>query len=217
MNSGEKQFVITGTYRSLDNLGEGMRFGGKTVLDRQSLVSLMPINVDVLGDIDNKEAIQLMKEIFPTYTVQSAAEFKDRFLGVMLDQINLVVGLAVILVVSIIILVTVLIAKGLLYREHGDAAILKCLGFTEITLKKWQTYRILVISAAAAVLGCILSVVLLPVTIKPLFTMMGGANIRMIVHPLESFVICPLVLLVISGVSAYLAVRELKNIACKEI
>jgi putative ABC transport system permease protein len=171
----------------------------------------MPINVDVLGDIDNKEAIQLMKEIFPTYTVQSVAEFSDRFLGVMLDQSNLVVGLTVVLVVSIIILVTVLIAKGFLFREHGDVAILKCLGFTEITLKKWQTYRILMVSAAAAVLGCILSVVLLPVTIKPLFSMLGGGNVRIIVRPLESFVICPLVLMVISEISAYLAVRELKN------
>jgi putative ABC transport system permease protein len=213
----EKQFVITGLYQSMDNMGEGMRFSEKTKLDRQSLVSILPMNVEVLEDIDKETALKLMKEIFPTYMVQSSAEFLDKFLGGTLDQLYLVVGLAVVLVVFIIVLVTVLMGKGFLCREHGEVAILKCLGLTDFALKKWQTYRILVILTAAAVLGCVLSVVLLPVTIQPIFDMMGGTNVSMVIRPWESFVICPLVLLITGGVSAYLAVGELRHIECREV
>jgi putative ABC transport system permease protein len=217
MPQGEKKFIITGLYQSMDNMGEGMRFGGKSVLDRQSLVSLLPMNVEVLRDTDKEDALALMKEIFPVYTVQSPSDFLDKFLGGTLDQINLVVVLAAVLVIFIIVLVTVLMGKGFLCREHGDVAILKCLGLTDFALKKWQTYRVLVILTAAAVLGCVLSVVLLPVTIEPIFAMMGGENVDIVIRPWESFLVWPMVLLIAGGVSAYLAVGELKHIDCREV
>jgi putative ABC transport system permease protein len=217
MHNEEKQFVITGLYQSMEHMGEGMRFGSKTVLDRSSLVSFMPMNVEVLGDTDKKGTLEKIRGIFPQYRVKSVADYLDIYLGGTYDQLYLVVGLASILVFSTIILVTFLMGKGFLSREHGEVTILKCLGFTDRFLEKWQTYRMLVVLATAVLLGCVLSVLLLPVMVKPIFAAMGGENVGIAIRPLEYFVICPMVMVLIGLVSAYLAAREVRKIAKMEV
>jgi putative ABC transport system permease protein len=217
LSQGERSFVVTGLYQSLDNLGEGMRFSTKTALDRQALVSLVPICVDILTDMDQESALGKVKELYPSYTIQSTSDYLNHFMGGTLDQMSLLVLLVFLLVSAIVVLVTVLMGNAFLCREHGDIAILKCLGFTDFSLKLWQTCRVLVIMLAAAILGCVLSVVLLPITIEPIFAMMGGTKIQIVIHPLEFFVCCPLFLLVISILCEYVTVGEIKKIACAEI
>jgi hypothetical protein len=76
---------------------------------------------------------------------------------------------------------------------------------------------ILVVLATAVLLGCVLSVLLLPVMVKPIFAAMGGENVGITIRPLEYFVICPMVMVLIGLVSAYLAAREVRKIAKMEV
>jgi putative ABC transport system permease protein len=106
--------------------------------------------------------------------------------------------------------------KGFLSQERGEVAILKSIGYADRSLKRWQSLRILICVCAAVLFGSLLSIALMPVTIQPIFGIMGSA-VDLVVRPLEFFVLYPASLIVIGGICAYLAVAELSKIQCREV
>jgi putative ABC transport system permease protein len=213
---GEEKFLITGNYESMDNLGEGMRFSTDVKLDENALLALMPFHVEVLSDIPPKEAMERIAELYPEFTIKTTQEFLARFLSSYLQQLKILVGVVTLLSFGIASLVTVLMCKGFLSQERGDVAILKSIGYTDLTLRRWQSLRILICVSVAVVLGSLLSIGLMPVTISPLFGMLGSA-IDMVIRPLEFFVLYPVSLILVSGICAYLAVAELGKVQCREV
>jgi putative ABC transport system permease protein len=213
---GEKKFLITGSYESMDNLGEGMRFNTDVQLDANALLALMPYHVEVLSNIPQNEAMERIAELYPEFTIKTTKEYLARFLGSYLQQLQVLVTIVTILSFGIASLVTVLMCKGFLSQERGEVAILKSIGYTDRILKCWQSLRILISVSAAVLLGSLLSIALMPVTISPLFGMLGSA-IDLVIKPLEFFVLYPVSLIVVGGSCAYLAVAELSKIQCREV
>lgn len=212
-----EEFVITGIYQSMMNMGNGLRVSHTADLEYQYISSFMSVQAEIESDLSKEQLKKQVQEIFPDYRVVGGMEYMDTMIGGIVEQIDVLQGFIIGIVLLINVLITVLMMKTLITRERGEIAMLKSLGFSDRTLKGWQSMRILMILVFAILLGIGLSRILAPVTIKPIFAMMGGTSMKLTVRPLETYIICPLILLAGTGIAAYLCAGAVKKVDLKEI
>ncbi len=212
----EKEYIITGTYQSMMNLGKGFRVSRQAKIGYEYFSGIFCVQVEIPG-MESEEAQECLTEIFPDYKVQSAQEFINAMIGGIMDQIDTVMLVIAGIVLLINSLITILTMKSLMTKERGDIALLKSMGFRNSAVRKWQTLRIMIILVAAIVFGTVLSNLLAPFIIGPIFAMMGGNHIKLVMDPLEAYVIYPLLLLSVTGLSAAICAGAVRRVELREI
>lgn len=212
-----EEYVITGTFQSLMNMGNGFRISHNAQIDSKYISSIMAFQVKVNGNIQEKLLLETIQEVFPNYQVLSVSDYISSMIGGVLDKMDSIKLLIVAVVIIINVLITILIMKMLITKERGEIAMLKSVGFSNRTLKAWQSFRILLVLVFSILLGVVLTKILAPITIGPIFTMMGGTSMKLIIKPLEAYVIFPLILLVFTGVAAWLCAWDVNKVDLKEI
>lgn len=211
-----QKFIITGIYQSLMNMGNGFRVSRTAKLDENYISGFPCIQVEAV-DLESKEAYDRIKEIFPDYVVRTALEFVDSMTGDISNTIQMVMYLLTTVVLTINGLITALMMKAMMAKERGDIALLKSIGFSDGSIRVWQVDRIFLILILAIVTGTLLSKILAPLTMGPIFAMMGANKVELEVKPLEAYVIYPLLLLVVTGLVAFLGTLDVKRIEAREV
>ena len=138
-------------------------------------------------------------------------------IGGVIEQMDVMIVCIVGVVLAINSLITILMMKTIMTKERGDIALLKSVGFANGSVKAWQTARILLVLVAAIVVGTILSNLTAPYIMQPIFGMMGANRIELVVNPLEAYLIYPLLLLAVTGVSAFLCAGAVKKVDLREV
>lgn len=211
-----QEFIITGTYQSMINMGQGYRVSRSAALDPKYAGGIFCMQVEI-ADMESAEACEKLKEIFPEYKILNAQGFLDNMIGGIIEQIHTLTDFIVGIVLVINSLITILMMKTIMTKERGDIALLKSIGFAERSVRAWQIARILLILAAATAAGTILSNVLAPYVIGPIFAMMGATSIELITGTFEAVVLYPLLLFAVTGMSAFLCARGVGNVDLKEV
>lgn len=211
-----QKFIITGIYQSMMNMGNGFRVSRTAKLDENYISGFPCIQVEAV-DLESKEAYYRIKEIFPNYVVRTALEFVDSMTGDISKTIQMVMYLLTTVVLTINGLITALMMKAMMAKERGDIALLKSIGFSDGSIRVWQVDRIFLILILAIVTGTLLSKILAPLTMGPIFAMMGANKVELEVKPLEAYVIYPLILLVVTGFVAFLGTLDVKRIEAREV
>lgn len=213
---GAQEFVVTGIYQSMMNMGYGMRVSRAAELEDAYISGMLCMQAEV-EDMESEEACERIGALFPDSKVLMADEFLDSMIGGVIGQIDSLIYLIVVVVLTINSLITVLTMKTMMAGERGDIALLRSIGFGKQSLRRWQIERILLVLAAAILTGIVLAKVLSPVTIGPIFAMMGASSIELAADPLETYVVYPLLLLVVTGFSAFLCAGEVGKVDSKEV
>ena len=58
---------------------------------------------------------------------------------------------------------------------------------------------------------------MIPLVIVPIFGMMGATHMKLIIDPVQTYIIYPALLLLVTGIMAYFAAGEVRRVDCKEI
>ena len=211
-----REFIVTGTFQSMMNMGNGLRVGKTAELPDQYLSGCFSLQADIETDLNSIELLEKMQDCFPNYTIKSGKEYISEMIGIS-DQMDDLIWLITVTVLFINMLITLLTMKSLITRERGEIAMLKSIGFAEKTIKGWQCTRILLVLISAILLGTMLSHFLAPVTVGPIFAMMGATSIKLVTDSLEAYVIYPLILLIVTGITSYLCAFEITKVDLKEI
>lgn len=211
-----EEYIITGTYQSMMNMGQGYRVSRSAKLDPVYAAGILCMQVEIEG-MESEEACEQLKSIFPEYKIMDAEGFLDSMIGGIIEQIDALTYFIVGTVLIINGLITVLLMKTIMTKERGDIALLKSLGFTDGTLKSWQTARVLLILVVSVVAGTVLSNLLAPYIIGPIFAIMGGTSIKLVTGTVEVYVIYPLLLLAVTGLTALLCAGGVKKVDLKEV
>lgn len=213
---GPEAFIVTGIFQSMLNMGNGFRVSAKAKIPWQYVSGSFGIQAEIFDDFNPEEAKKKIQDIFPEVKVISGREYTDRMIG-MLDQLDSFSLLVVCTVLFVNMMITVLTMKTLFAGERGEAAMLKSIGFTDRTLRGWQSMRILLVLGVSIILGTVLSHFLAPVTLGPIFALMGAERLPLITEPLETYVIYPLILLTVTGLAAYLCAFGVNKVDLREI
>lgn len=211
-----EEYVITGTYQSMVNMGNGYRVSRAASLREEYMSGIFTLQVEV-ANMESAEAYKQVKELFPDDKVMDAGECVDGMIGDITNQMDMMIYVITGIVLVINSLITVLMMKTMMTRERGDIALLKSIGFRNGAIRSWQMMRILILLVAAILLGTILSKLLGPVTVGQVFNMMGATKVKLCVNPVEAYLVYPLLLLAVTGVSAFLCAGGVKKVDVKEV
>lgn len=212
----EETYMITGLYQSMMNLGKGFRVSRTAELDENYISAILCIQVEI-EDMETDEAYECLKEIFPDYGVRQVQEFIDDMMGNISDMIQSVIYLLTVVVLVINGLITALMMKAMIAKERGDVALLKSIGFSNARISAWQIERVLLLLVTSIAMGTVLSRFLASCTMGPIFVMMGASSIQLEVKPLETYIIYPCILLIVTGLVASLCTYDVKKIEAREV
>lgn len=208
MLEGEKEFIVTGFFQSMINMGDGIRFHEDESIDYIQANGMMSAQIIFTDDPDEEEIsrrIQKIQELYPEFTdIQTAAEWVEDCTGVA-ATIDAVKTMAAVLTIVLAALITVLMERSFIAKEKGEIALMKAMGFRNSKICAYHTGRFAIVGIIAVIIAEILAMPLTHLCIDPVFKMMGmELAVEYIIDPLEMFLTFPLVILVTTVVSAFL-------------
>lgn len=157
-----------------------------------------------------------LQELFTDSKVYTAGEYINYMIGDVAGQLQGMKYLILMVVLCINMLVMVLMVKSFITKEKGEIAMMKAMGFKNLSLIAWQTLRIGVVLLISVIIGTLLSAPLSEVSSGKVFQIMGAANIRFEVVPLEVYVIYPAVILGVTVLASMLAALQVRKISAAE-
>lgn len=212
----EQQFIVTGFYQSMNNLGEGIRFHQDAVLDYSDIAGVFGVQV-IFEDKDHiEEYMDKAKELFSDSQVEDMQEF----IGSMIGGVNRFEDLKILLllvVAAIIILVVVLMQKMFFIRERGEIGILKSVGFSDRAIISWQTKRISLVLACGVLIGTITGTPFSQITSGQVFKIMGASKIKFQINYLEVYVLYPIAILLITIAACVFTMRKVRKISAQDM
>lgn len=215
-----KEYIITATLQSMNNMGEGIRFYQDEELDYSYVNGCFGIQVKYSDFPDEDELNQrkaLLEKVEPDNKIFTPGEYIGYMIGDISGQIGNIRNLILALVLCVNILVTVLMVKSFIVKEKGELAILKAIGFNDSSLIAWQTIRIGIILLISIVFGTLLSTPLSKLTIEPIFKMMGAVSIKFEIVPIKVYLFYPLIIFVVTVLAAWITSFQLRKISAFEV
>lgn len=218
INGGEKDYLITALFQSMNNMGEGVRLHESENVDFSQVSGWFAFQINFTDSPDNREIqkrLERVKELFDG-EVYTAGEFADSIMGTA-DILNSVTKLVAAIVIMIVIFVTMLMEYSFIIKERGEIAIMKALGFKSGSIMKTHILRFVFTSLISAAVSLALSLPLTKLSVGPVFDMMGTSyGVKYEIVPLQIFVICPLVFMASSFIAAALSSLRIKKIQASE-
>lgn len=218
--SGDKDYIITAIYQSMNNMGEGIRFTEDEELDYSQAMGIFPYQVKYTDNPSSDEIskrFELIKDKFSDYTVRTGGEYVDYMIGGVAGYMSNTKLLIILIVLIINILVAVLMEKSFLTKERSEIAMLKAIGFKNSSIILWQTLRIGIVMVLAVFIAILLSEPASQLSVGFIFKIMGANNIIFDVNVLESYVIYPLICLATTVLAVFIVAQQVRKVKSSEI
>lgn len=218
--SGDKDYIITAIYQSMNNMGEGIRFTEDEELDYSQAMGIFPYQVKYTDNPSSDEIskrFELIKDKFSDYTVRTCGEYVDYMIGGVAGYMSNTKLLIILIVLIINILVAVLMEKSFLTKERSEIAMLKAIGFKNSSIILWQTLRIGIVMVSAVFIAILLSEPASQLSVGFIFKIMGANNIIFDVNVLESYVIYPLICLATTVLAVFIVAQQVRKVKSSEI
>lgn len=219
-SGGEKDYIITAYFQTMNNIGDGIRFNEAEDL---SFKYLGWANAYQVKYTDNPSAEEI-EDRFQTITkmyrdklnVLNTQDFINSLMGgfssKMFDGVKFVAMLVVFL---ISLMVVVLMEKSFLTKERGEIAVLKAMGFKNRSITLWQALRVGIVMIASVIIFVILSNPVCQVTSGAIFKIMGAESIVFVNDIFGSYILIPAVMLVVtvlaSAITAAVSIKSIKT------
>jgi putative ABC transport system permease protein len=184
----ERLFTISGIYQDIT-------YGGKTakanINFNEKDVDVYIIYLDLRDHASIENKIDELR-IITNSKVTPVSEFVSQTLGGVSSNIRLVEGAATVLSILLIMLITLMVLQLIIAREHREIAIKKAIGFRNKDIRIQLALRILLTLCIAVMVGTLLANVLGEVFFSLILSSMGASKITMLVAPVKSYVIVPI-------------------------
>lgn len=219
-NGEEQEFIVTGFYQTMNNMGEGIRFHQDTLTDQKGAGGAFATQVVFKGNPTKAEIdkyIGKIKEIYPAAVVTDVKGFISNMIGNITDMLAPIKIMVIAIVIAINVLVVVLMQKMFLIREKNKMATLKAIGYSNKDLIIWQTKRITFVLFIGILIGTITATPFSQITSGQVFKLMGATRIEFVINPLEVYLIYPLAVLLATIAGCILTMRKVKKITVSDI
>lgn len=216
---GDREFLITGTYQTMLNMGEGIRLSPNAEPDETYLAGMLAYQIALEQPEQKEDAVKVLQECFPDDKVYQGREWIDMMCGLdsIVKQLHTIMTVVTMVVLGINALLTVLLVRTFLSRERSDIALMKSMGFQSRTIKEWQLLRILLVLALAILTGTILAHLLAPCTVGEVFGMMGAKKMQLTIDPVKGYLLYPLLLFLVTGCAALFSTGGIRQIDIREV
>lgn len=171
----EEEFLITGYYQSMNNLGVGGRLNQKIQLSDDMITSYFETQAnfkDHPGEKALNKRIETLKDSYGDDKILTAGEYVASCFGVA-EVVSAMKKFVIILSVIIIIMITVLMERSFITKEKSEIALMKAIGFRSRAVIVQHVIRFVIVSTAASVIGAALCYPMTKLIMDPIFTQFG--------------------------------------------
>lgn len=217
---GDKEFIVSGLYQTMNNMGEGIRFFPTAKIDYKLASGGFGVQVrfDKSYTAEEKKGFQdKIKELYSGANVQTMEEFINSMLGGIADKLQPLKVLILIVVITICVLVVVLMQKMFLIRERGEMGMLKAIGFSNASIIAWQTKRITIVTFIGMLIGTLTATPFSQITSGQVFKIMGASKIQFVINPVEVYCIYPLIVFAAIIIVCILTMLSVKRINVQDM
>ncbi len=218
---GEREYLITALYQTMNNRGHGVRFHEDEEINYIQVSGGMSGQIIFTDNLDKKEVKERVEEIntfFDEYgEVISTGQWVKETVGVA-DAMNAIKGLMTGLTIVLVALVTVLLERSFIAKETREIALMKAMGLKNGKIYGYHVTRFALVGVVAVLFAELLLRPFLRLCIDPIFKMMGmEVAVDYAINPIEVYVVLPLVVLGTTMVTAFLTVLYTKKIKAADV
>lgn len=217
LNGTNQQFIITGFYQNYLNMGSSAALSEKVDVSNIKLSGIWTYQCYFKNHTFTKELNQQLKKEFTQYSIKDAQQVMAGQLGSTSNQLGELKKVILILIFAVNILITLLMTKIFILNEKGQIALLKNIGFSNFSVRMWQTTRMGIILCMSVFFGAVISIPLNTLALRPIFGMMGATHMVIAVNASEVYLKYPLFLLALVCITTYAATARIKNIDYMEL
>ena len=215
--NGYKDYIISAKFRTMNLMGELLRFNEKAEIDYSTMAGGMQIAVFLEGNHSANEIEEIkdkIKALYPKAKVLNQKEYCVDCLGVV-DAVKVIQYALLAVTIFVVVLLIIMMEKTFVYKEKNDIALLKAVGFKDSFIRKWHTNRFVIVTFLAMITAMLLSVPLTKLFITPIFGMLGTSDISYR-YNLGGFVLYPVIVLLATIVAANISVFSTRKIEARD-
>ncbi len=213
---GDKEYIITAFYQSMQNQGDGIRIHPDEKLNYAQALGcsglMIRFNDDpTAAEIDRR--IENLKKLYPdVQKIQTCAEMCEEGLMVV-PAMEAVKLLVTILTVMLTALVTLLMERSFIAKEQGEIALLKAIGTRNGKIYAYHVLRFLFVGIMAVIVSEIIAMPVIRLCFDPIFKMMGlEQGVNYLIDPVEMYLVYPCIVLGTTALSAFLTALYTRKI-----
>lgn len=216
--AGKKaDYIISGAYSNYMQMGTSAFLNAKVDMKGMMPSGNWMYQCRFNGNAPDGNYLDNIRNTFKDYTFYDQQGAMASQLGDLTSRIGGLKIMIVLLICGVNVLITTLMIRIFIMSEKSQIAMLRSIGFTSGKIRSWQMYRISIVLIFGVILGIICSTFLNGIALKPIFSMMGATHIKIVINPMEVYVLYPVILLGVISVAAYMASGIVKKFDLMEI
>ena len=202
----EKTLKVTGVYQDITN-------GGKTAKAHTSLglnedaVLWYIVSMDVAQGVDKRMKMDYYQNTYDSAQVNDIKEYTGQTLGNIIDQMSTIVIGGIAIAVIIAVLITALFLRMLLSKDMSQIAIMRSMGLTSKNIKQQYMAGTMMVLIVGIVVGVIAATFLGEFLVSMAMSSVGAAKIELVNVAWQTFLLCPLVLIVVVGFTIFVCCK----------
>ncbi|MGG3452268.1 ABC transporter permease [Domibacillus aminovorans] len=194
----EKTMKVVGIYQDITNGGKTAKADTSLALNEDAVLWYI-VSMDVAQGVDIREKMDFYQNTYDSAQVNDIKEYTQQTLGNIIDQmITIVIG-GITIAVIIVVLITALFLKMLLSKDMSQIAIMRSVGLTSKNIKHQYMAGTLMVLILGIILGVLASDYLGEFLVSMAMSSMGAARIQFVHVAWQTWLLCPLVLIVVVG------------------
>lgn len=209
INGKEKVLTVTGIYQDVTNGGRT----AKAVLQPDFDSALWAkVSMNVAKHTSISKTLDDYEEHFPNARVTEIESYLQATFGNTVDQLQKVVQVIYLLVLSITGIITVLFFKLLITRDAHDISILKRVGFSSEILRFNYMLRAVLLMFIAIYLGILIANLLGQKLVGFLFSFMGASMITFQVPSIYIYLLIPASFIFMIALCSWVSTGQIQSI-----
>ena len=207
INGEEQALTVSGIYNDITN-------GGRTA---KGLLPYSPdnilwvvLNINVAYGVSISEKIAEISATFPSARVTDMADWVSQTMGGLIGQLSIAAWVGFGLGLTISSLITAMFFKMLIAKDTHQVAIMRGLGISYSSMRLQYLTRAAIILVIGVIIGSIAAVSLGQGPAGLLIS--GISSMRFIINPFISYVISPLVLALVVGITVFVGCASMRKV-----
>ncbi|MCH1625465.1 FtsX-like permease family protein [Ferdinandcohnia quinoae] len=202
----EKTLKITGIYQDITNGGNTAKADTSLGINASAVLWYI-VSMDVTEGVNISEKMSYYQGNYDSAQVNDIQEYSSQTLGNMIDQMKIIVTAGIIIAVIVLILITALFLRMLLSKDMSQIAIMRSIGLTSQEISYQYMAGTLLVLVLGIIFGVMASNYLGEFLVNIGMSSMGATKIELVTVVWQTWLLCPVVLILIVGTTIYLSCK----------
>ena len=208
-----REFIITGRFSTFEGAGYTALLYKDAELP--SVISTAGIQIHFDGNPDNEtieKNIKRLRTVYDTGKIYNTSDFINTMTGIS-GTLDAIKKMMMILTAIVTVMIIVLMERSFISKEKSEIALQKAVGISNGSIIAQHTLRFVLVSFFACVVAFAALMPVSNVVMNYVCSMIGDIKgVKCAVNPIEIFVICPILLILVATIGAFLTALYTKTI-----